>query len=352
MSTDLINAAFAGETPDAAFAALNPQADNLADGIGSSYGIIGYKGKVWTLRLRGQSYQFNRPDDGSPAPYLDVIILRQLPAKSKSYYPPNSYQDGQLGTRPICSALNGETPDEDVMEPQAKACAICPKNVFKTAPDGRKTRECSDYKRLAVLIVPSQSRAALGAPLLEPVFLRVPAASLNALAKQGENMSAQGFHYSSYITRIGFDPEKPHPQMTFKAFQKLSAKEAPVVLPMREDPMALRITGEADLAAVARTARPALPATPAPAPAPAPAVAPETIDTGFGDVTATVTKQASQQPPAAAPGSLAIDAGFGDMSEPAAPAPVRTTKNTAEDIGEPDEADADLDARIAALLPR
>ena len=38
----------------AVFAGLNPESESLADGIGQSYGIIGYKGKVWTLRYRGE----------------------------------------------------------------------------------------------------------------------------------------------------------------------------------------------------------------------------------------------------------------------------------------------------------
>lgn len=244
-STDLMNvSAFENQTPDAAFAALNPQDESLADGIGSSYGIVGYRGKVWSLRLRGETYTFTRPDDGSPAAFLDVIVLRSASYKSKSYYPAGSFDQDSSGTRPTCSALDGVTPDSDVATPQAAACAICPRNEWKLNAEGHKGRDCSDYKRLAVLILPSQTAALLGAPLMEPVFLRVPAASLNDLAILGEAMSKKGFHFSTYITRIGFNAEKSHPQMTFRALQKLTAQEAPLVMPMREDPNALRITGE------------------------------------------------------------------------------------------------------------
>src|SRR5882672_10877256 len=76
---------FAGATPAKAFAAL--PAESLAEGIGSSYGIIGYKGKVWSLRYRGEKHTFVRADDGSPMSYIDVIILRSPSVKSKSYYP-------------------------------------------------------------------------------------------------------------------------------------------------------------------------------------------------------------------------------------------------------------------------
>lgn len=371
---DLMNvSAFKGIAPAAAFAALDPHAESLADGIGSSYGIIGYKGKVWSLRLRGESYIFTRPDDGSPAAFLDVIVLRSPPYKSKSYYPAGTFQDGQIGVRPTCAALDGVTPDADILTPQSNACAVCPRNVFKINAEGRKTRECSDYKRLSVLILPSLTKALLGAPLMEPVFLRVPAASLNDLALLGEGMSAQGFHFSSYITRIGFNPEKPHPQMTFRALQALTDREAPVVLPLREDPTAIRITGENEVGkprpqviqqATAQQPTAQVQQTVAqPQPSPAqqvaqPQPAPAAIDTGFNTGTATTpvqnsAQQVAQVQAAQTPQGL-VDTGFDNGSPlvPSQAAGASPAANTIADTGAPEEADADLDARIAALLPK
>jgi hypothetical protein len=376
MSTDLMNvSAFKGLVPAAAFAAaLDPHAESLADGIGSSYGIVGYKGKVWSLRLRGETHMFVRPDDGSPAAFLDVIVLRSPGYKSKSYYPAGTFQDGQIGTRPTCAALDGATPDADIATPQSNACAVCPKNVFKVNAEGRKTRDCSDYKRLAVLILPSMTKALLGAPLMEPVFLRVPAASLNDLAMLGEGMSAQGFHYSSYVTRIGFNPEKPHPQMTFRALQPLTDREAPLVLPLREDQTAIRITGENEVgkqrtavptsgprggpvtgantalaeqeaaAAKQEAARVAAAAEAAKQEAErraAATAAASTVDTGFGDVGGGAVTAAIK------PAATTVDTGFGaDATAQASPGP------DVSDTGPAEDADLDLDARVAALLPK
>lgn len=352
MSTDLMNiSSFKGIAPADAFKALDPHAESLADGIGSSYGIIGYKGKVWSLRLRGETYTFVRPDDGSPAAFLDVIILRQLPNKSKSYYPANTYSDGAIGQRPVCAALDGVAPDADIATPQSAACATCPKNVFKINTDGRKTRECSDYKRLAVLVLPSLTKALLGAPLMEPVFLRVPAASLNDLALLGEGMSAQGFHYSTYVTRIGFNPEKPHPQMTFRALQALTDREGPVVLPLRDDTTSKRITGENEIGHP-RTAAPqqvqqqvVAPATAAPV-TPNPAhTAPSSgqVDTGLG-----VAGSASDQTKAADTGL--VDTGL--LNGGGTPTVTAPASNTAADVGSTEDADDDLDSRVQALLQK
>lgn len=313
-STDLMNVnAFENQIMDPAFAALNPQEENLADGIGSSYGIIGYRGKVWSLRLRGESHTFTRADDGSPAAFLDVIILRSASYKSKSYYPAGSFDQDNSGGRPVCAALDGITPDSDVQEQQAAACAICPRNEWKTDNNGRKGRDCSDYKRLAVLILPSQSALLFdGAPLMEPVFLRVPAASLNDLAILGEAMSKKGFHYSSYITRIGFQPDKAHPQMTFRALQKLGNDEAPIVLPMRTEPQSLRITGENEVGKQKAVASIAPPKE---------AGAAGTVTTGFSTQTSQTAGAAGSATRTAS--STSATANTGASSQP--------TTNTAED---------------------
>lgn len=405
-STDLMNvAAFENQLPDASFASLNPADESLADGIGSSYGIVGYKGKVWTLRLRGETHTFVRPDDGSPQAFLDVIVLRSAAHKSKSYYPAGSFNDDSAGTRPTCSSLDGVNPDSDATTKQASACAICPRNEWKSNAEGRKGRECADFKRLAVLILPSQTKALLGAPLMEPVFLRIPAASLNDLATLGEAMQKKGFHYASYITRVGFQVDKPHPQMTFRALQPLTAKEAPIVLPMREDPQALRITGENEVgkpqpgvqslqlagkpsnstpaSQIATASTPAkTSSTPASASssiaqtttspsdeiallkaklAAAEAAAkpktaePETVSTGF-DTTMEIIPPAKTAPVVISNEGLGasqdtVEAGFGDLG-PALRAEAKVHMNTADDTGPAEDADDDLNARVAGLLQR
>lgn len=409
-STDLMNVkAFETATPNAAFAALNPESESLADGIGSSYGIIGYRGKVWTLRLRGETYTFTRPDDGSPSAFLDMIVLRAPGWKSKSYYA-GGFVEGS-SEAPTCASLDGVHPDIDARDKQATACAICPRNEWKVDANGRKGRDCSDYKRLAVLLLPNVTKALLGAPLMEPVFLRVPAASLNDLAILGEAMSKKGFHYSTFITRVGFQTDKAHPQMTFRALQPLSEKEAPIVLQLREDPVAYRITAENEVG----KQQPYVPngngasnnaqtsaassqgassvqqqtasqtatkkeTTSASSPTTKTETAPTTTSTQVSEddeeaallakleaarkakaakaaaakqevIPPTETKSTVTSATGLGETQSVVEAGFGDLDQPtqqqqnAAP-----TANTVEDTGMVEEADADLDARVAGLL--
>jgi hypothetical protein len=337
----------------AGFEGLNPQSESLADGIGGSYGVMSYKGKTWTLRYRGHQYPILRPDDGTPAAYLDVVILDQARLKSKSYYAAYNPQSSE-GARPICSSINGLEPDGDVQQKQSETCALCPRNEWRPGANGKKTKECTDYKRLSVLLHPQMTQRILGEALMEPVFLRIPPASLQNLAAMGEQMAAQGYHYASYITRITFDPAEPHPKMQFMALKGLTPDVAPTIMKLRNDPLTKRII-EGDMRS------------------PLALTAPQgqTISLPSAAVSAPVATQPITHAPVGAvarsdappPG----DFGFGGAAPQAAPQPQQTSSSafapttmnggtpsqadfSTPDTGAPDESDDALDARIAKLV--
>jgi hypothetical protein len=198
-------------------------------------------------------------------------------------------------------------------------------------------------------------------------------------------MGNQGWHYSSYIMRISFDPNEAHPKMIFKPLQGLTDKEAPVVLPLREDMQAKRITGEDQAARITHVAQEAkpdplpvggaatglAPSTPAATAQPGSAVHQDTPSTTQGSS----SKEAVSAPPATAATSTpttqpasdvqsvtssAVDTGFGLVTSPPAQpaqqtssptsAPQEATATVVADQGEPTDSDADLDAKIAAMM--
>ena len=183
MSQELINlAGFKRGGMAAAFKGHETD-ESLADGIGAGYPLIRYGGKVWQLQIRGDTFHFTTPD-GYGSPYIDVIILRQARNKSKAYFP--NWEEGAKDA-PVCASLDGIVPDPGVEAKQADTCAMCPRNVFKKNEKGMMVKECSDAKRLSVIpIIPPHMAKATGGPVLEPTFLRVPAASLQNLAQMGE----------------------------------------------------------------------------------------------------------------------------------------------------------------------
>lgn len=218
--------------------------DNLADGIQQGFPVMHYKGKIWALKYRGDRKVITRKDDGTPAGHLDVVILKQAKGKSKQFYAGTYDPTSSDGTPPTCASLDGIVPNADVPQKQSEFCATCPQNVWKTdAQTGRRGRPCSDRKRLAILVMPNQTEPLFGKPILDPILLDVPPDSMQSLATMGDTMTHQGFHYSGYLTRITFDPNKAHPSMLFRPIRPLEDSEAEAVIKLQEDPSVERIVG-------------------------------------------------------------------------------------------------------------
>lgn len=241
------------------FAHLNPQEESLTEGIGSSYAVVGYRGKNWTFRYKGATHTIFFPQTAqqvadqipaAPSNYIDVVILRKARQKSKSYYPKAeggasfSPDDIDAHKKPVCSSINGIVPDAGVEKKQSETCALCPHNVWGPQPSGRDGRACQDRMRLAVIIMPGMITPILGAPLLEPMFLPVPPASLQGLSLLGDEMEKNGKHFSTYVTRIIFKADKTWPEFQYKVAKMLTKAESGIVLKLRADPMSMRIIGE------------------------------------------------------------------------------------------------------------
>jgi hypothetical protein len=213
---------------------------SLGDGISSGFTWIGMKGKVFSLKHQGETKVFLRPDDNTASPFLDVVIVGMNPNISKMYYEGN-YNEGSANP-PDCQAVNGDVPDPGVPLPQAKSCGVCKNNVWGTGPSGRG-KACQDHKRLAVLVMPYMTEKMFnGTPLLEPVYLKVPPDSLKAIKAYGDNLVHRGAHYASVVTRITFAPDRLF-QLVFTLKQPLTNDEAPVILPLLEDPQTRNIVG-------------------------------------------------------------------------------------------------------------
>ena len=379
MGQELMNvAAFAGG-PAAAFRGMGMD-ESLSDGIGGGYPLIRYGGKVWSIDVRGQNYKFV-DDKGYPMPYLDVIILRQAQNKSKAYF--ENYEEGSKDA-PVCSSLDGIVPDPGVLHKQSDTCAMCPRNVFKPNDKSTKVKECGDAKRLAVIPMPAQTQKLLGQPLVEPTFLRVPAASLVALARLGDESLKMGYPYFSFVTRIVFDPEKSYPKMQFNGVQRLSDAEASKIMELREDPQSYRIcSGDATSGVKhlnAPAAQPAVTFTAASPPADLGLVPSQAIENNTAAdqaqraalaeklkadrearIAAIHAEAAAEEKAKAAtqPATLELKANppapvnlVGLVSSPAQSVAAAPTAEVSVDTGEAEQSDAELDAIIGALLPK
>ena len=356
-----------------------PQENDLAGGITGGYGLITYKGKVWTIKYHGQEMVLMRPDGDGPRNSIELVILKANPHLSKIWYE-DGYVEGS-NAPPDCSAANGLKPDAGVPKPQHPVCATCPKNQWGSDPRGGKGKACGDSRRLAVVPEGDLSNESLGGPLL----LRVPAASLQDLATFSNQMQAKGYPYNSIAIRVGFDPKESYPKFTFGAIRPLTDAEADVVIAMAKTEAVARVVSEPSPADTAQAQAQALAApvaekplfeqmpstqstvtTAAPQvqqpiqpqvmpaaaaveaqPAPAPVQ-----QTGFGaaaPVQQTAT-QVAQPQPAAAP---VQQTGFGaaaPVAAPAAAAPQQSFVGAADGTKPLPQANADFDAALDARL--
>lgn len=346
--------------------------NDLGAGISGGYGHVGYKGKVWSIRYKGEETVLMRPDGDGPRGSIEVVILKASTVISKVWYE-KGYEEGSKAA-PDCFSANGVTPDPTSAKKQANVCATCPRNAFGSAikQDGTpgKGKACSDAKRLAVAPLADINNDMLGGPML----LRVPAGSLNDIATYGIGVQKLGVPYYGVGTRIAFDVADAFPKFVFSPIRPLTDAEADMVLALRNDPRVDRILAEAPYEPAAPAAaeppgmafeQPAPAAAAVAAPAGAPKAPPPAAQTaapaqagGFGAAapaqpapaqpapskSATSKPRAAKptpQPAPAAPEAAAMTTGFGAMAPATAPAP--TDADTASAQSFDDALDAELE---------
>lgn len=235
MSNELMIPAGLGQLP----AAFQGQAltDELAGGIGQSFGIITYKGKVWHTKFQGVEKTLMRDDGDGPRNSIEVVIIKAAPVISKIWYE-TGYVEGSSAP-PDCWSVNGMTPDPASPKKQSTTCAGCPKNVFgsRVSEAGKPTKECMDSKRLAVVPLEDIDNEIYNGPMM----LRVPAASLKELVAYSNQLRGVNFDYYMVGTRISFDVNEAYPKFQLRAIRALTDAEAAKVIKLREDSRVKRI---------------------------------------------------------------------------------------------------------------
>lgn len=216
--------------------------DELSSGIQSSFGLVGYKGKVWSIRYRGDETQLMRDDGDGPRGSIEVVVIKASSQVSKIWYE-NGYVEGS-NAAPDCFSNNGVTPEPTSAKKQCDNCATCPMNQWgsRVTPQGKAGKACADSKRLAVVPLQDLDNEVYGGPML----LRVPAASLNDVAMYGQKMQQLGYPYFAIGTRIAFDPAESFPKFVFSAIRPLSDGEADKIIAMRDGHQVQRILSESE----------------------------------------------------------------------------------------------------------
>jgi hypothetical protein len=318
--------------PPAVFAGANKTNDELGAGIASSYGVVGFKGKVWSIRYQGNEEVLMREDGDGPRNSIEVVLVKASPAISKIFYR-NGYVDGS-NAAPDCWSANGQTPAASVQNKVHATCVDCPMNAWgsRVSDAGKPGKACSDSRRVAVVPVADIDNEMFGGPML----LRIPAASLKDLKAYGDLLNTYQYPYYAAVTRISFDPKEAYPKFVFSAVRPLTDAEANRIAVLREDKRVGTVLSEA--------VDPAAPASASSASA-----APVPTSPFEEDVTPQVTPQAAPVAATVAPKPAAR------AKPPAAPpaAPVAAAASYDEETGEvAEEAEDDTVSSFDDLLDK
>ncbi len=205
--------------------------DELGAGVNSSYGIVGYKGKVWSIRFGGEDKALMREDGDGPRNSIEVVLVKASAAISKIFYK-NGYVEGS-NAAPDCWSADGIKPDASVQAKCNATCADCPMNAWgsRVTDAGKQGKQCADSRRVAVIPAEDMDNDLFGGPML----LRVPAASLKDLKAYGDLLSSYQYPYYAAVTRIAFDPKEAYPKFVFSAVRPLTDAEAAKVMLLRDD---------------------------------------------------------------------------------------------------------------------
>lgn len=218
----------------AARAANAPSNTDLTQGASGGFPVLSIKGKVWTVVRGKDNREVVLNDDGDPRSSIELVILKANPNISKVFYA-ETFSEGS-DAAPTCYSHDGIAPAPDATEPQSKKCATCPRAVWgsKITDNGKKAKECSDSRRVAV---------AAPDALNDPMLLRVPAASLKPLAEFGTLLGKKGVSYNLVTTKVGFEPETASPKLTFRPMAYLTEEQVAEMEAARDSDAVTQILG-------------------------------------------------------------------------------------------------------------
>ncbi len=313
--------------------------DTLGAGIAASYSVMGYKGKVWSIRYRGEETPLLCPE-GDPVGAIEAVIVASADHLSKIWYE-GGYQEGN-NAPPDCFCNDGMVPDASSPKKQNPVCATCPKNAWGSAINaatGGKGKACGDFKRAAIVPLADPNNEVFGGPML----LRIPAASLQDAASYADHCAKMGYQTSWVGTRISFSVKESYPKFQFAPIRALTDEEAAIVVKHQDSEMIKRVLAETPTEALTQIHPETVPgptvvvATPK---APIAAPPPPKATSGF---TSPAAKPAPVQAKQEEPKPM-INGGDGTHRKPVDPAIAQVNQSA-------EEFEAALEARMAELMP-
>jgi hypothetical protein len=189
---------------------------------GSGRNRIGVKGNRFRMIVGGSE---ERVVDEN---YIDGVIVGASPGVSRIFY--GAGYDPTVKAKPTCYSVDGVKPAADVHMPQSVVCQNCPQNEVgsRVSDDGRKTRACGFFKRLAFV------------PLMDPDhrIFQIDLKSMSVFGESGlegqnkftlgqyaKKLQLHGYDPAHMVTRLSFDTDASVPKLFFSPNRTIAEEE-------------------------------------------------------------------------------------------------------------------------------
>jgi len=186
------------------------------DIAGSSGGKqISIKGGVWRMVVGGEEVAKNEERS------MNIVVISAGKGVSRTFYA-DKYEEGK-DIKPACWSAEGVVPNEEVPNPQAKACATCPQNI-EGSGDG-KSRACRYSKRLAVALENDISGNIYRLSVPAKSYFGKADGDKMPLQAYGKFLSGHGIPITGVVTEARFDTAEAVPVLKFRAVRPLAREE-------------------------------------------------------------------------------------------------------------------------------
>lgn len=174
---------------------INDYKENLpgvAENFDVDDNIKGVKGRLPQIKIAHQVGLFQDATGATFKEFAGVILHHTA---SNAWWE-KSFDETGGGEIPQCFSMDGCTPDGEAV--QNPSCVDCPKNAFKSAPDGGRGKACKNMWRLHILIDGQ----------VIPKRLTLPPSNLGAIQEFLVGLRDRNIPHELAIVKLGLKPSK------------------------------------------------------------------------------------------------------------------------------------------------
>jgi hypothetical protein len=152
---------------------------------------------------------------------MNLVVIAAGKGITRTFYA-EKYEEGK-DVKPSCWSAEGEKPNPEVPNPQARSCATCPQNI-EGSGEG-KSRACRYSKRLAVALENDITGNIYRMSIPAKSYFGKPDGDKMPLQAFGKFLAGHGIPITGIVTEARFDTSEAVPVLKFRAVRPLTREE-------------------------------------------------------------------------------------------------------------------------------